>query len=71
MKSNKLILPALLLCFFLGAFGIHRFYIGKWPTGLLYLCTAGLFGIGWFYDLIVLTFGLMNDGDGNTIAEWV
>lgn len=40
-----------LLLSFLGLFGIHRFYIGKWLTGLLYLVTGGLVGIGYLYDL--------------------
>lgn len=40
------------LCLFLGGLGIHRFYEGKVFTGLLYLFTLGLFGIGWFVDLI-------------------
>lgn len=39
---------------FLGYLGIHRFYLGKWPTGLLWLCTAGLGGIGWAYDFCTL-----------------
>lgn len=39
---------------FVGYLGIHRFYLGKWPTGLLWLCTAGLFGIGWGYDFCTL-----------------
>lgn len=39
-----------LLLTFLGVFGIHRFYLGKWVTGLIYLCTVGLFGIGILYD---------------------
>lgn len=39
---------------FLGAFGLHRFYLGKWITGLLWLCTGGLFLIGWLYDLWTL-----------------
>lgn len=43
-----------LLLSFLGLFGIHRFYIGKWPTGLLYLVTGGLVGIGYLYDLWTL-----------------
>ena len=34
------------LLVFLGLFGIHRFYLGKWKTGLLWLFTGGLFGIG-------------------------
>lgn len=35
---------------FLGIFGVHRFYIGKWFTGLLYLFTCGLFLVGIIYD---------------------
>jgi len=41
---------AWILLTFLGVFGIHRFYMGKWGTGLIYLFTLGLFGIGWLYD---------------------
>ena len=39
-----------ILLTFLGVLGIHRFYMGKWLTGLLYLCTGGLFLIGIVYD---------------------
>ena len=39
---------------FLGVFGVHRFYMGKWVTGLLYLVTGGLFLIGWLYDFCTL-----------------
>jgi TM2 domain-containing membrane protein YozV len=45
---------AWLLLTFLGAFGIHRMYIGKWITGLLYLVTLGFVGIGVIYDLWTL-----------------
>lgn len=41
---------AWVLLTFLGVFGVHRMYMGKWITGLLYLVTLGLFGIGWLYD---------------------
>lgn len=42
---------AWLLLTFLGIFGIHRFYLGKWITGIIWLVSGGLFGIGWLYDL--------------------
>ena len=41
---------AWILLTFLGIFGIHRFYMGKWISGILYLLTAGIFGIGYIYD---------------------
>ncbi len=45
---------AWLLLTFLGLFGFHRMYMGKWITGLIYLCTVGLFGFGYLYDLWTL-----------------
>lgn len=39
---------------FLGYFGVHRMYMGKWLTGILYLCTGGLFLIGYIYDYLTL-----------------
>ena len=45
---------AFILCLFLGFFGAHKFYEGKVGTGILYLFTAGLFGIGWIVDCITL-----------------
>lgn len=41
---------AWVLLTFLGVLGIHRFYLRKWFTGLVYLVSAGLFGIGYLYD---------------------
>jgi len=41
---------AWILLAFLGLFGIHRMYMGKWFTGILYLLTFGLLGFGWLYD---------------------
>jgi TM2 domain-containing membrane protein YozV len=43
-----------LLFTFLGVFGVHRFYMGKWITGILYLFTGGVFFIGILYDLCTL-----------------
>lgn len=45
---------AWILLTFLGIFGVHRFYLDKWGTGLLYLLTGGLLGMGWLYDLWTL-----------------
>lgn len=53
-NGRKSQLVALLLCIFLGGLGIHRFYLGYTGMGLLYLFTAGLAGIGWVIDIILL-----------------
>ena len=45
---------AWLLLTFLGIFGIHRMYMGKWLTGLVYLCTGGLVLLGYIYDFWTL-----------------
>ncbi|MFN3454465.1 MAG: NINE protein [Pseudobdellovibrio sp.] len=51
---------AWILLTFLGVFGIHRFYMGKWVTGLLYLLTGGFFLIGILYDFWTLN-GQINE----------
>lgn len=43
-----------ILLVFLGLFGVHRMYMGKWLTGILYLLTGGVFGLGYIYDLWTL-----------------
>ncbi|MBU0944381.1 MAG: TM2 domain-containing protein [Proteobacteria bacterium] len=45
---------AWILLTFLGLFGIHRFYQGKWISGILYLLTGGLFMVGIIYDFWTL-----------------
>ena len=54
MKAEKNKWIALLLCFFLGFFGGHKFYEGKIGMGILYIFTSGLFGIGLIVDFIVI-----------------
>lgn len=45
---------AFFLCLFLGFFGAHKFYEGKAGMGILYICTGGLFGIGWIMDIFAI-----------------
>ena len=45
---------AWILLTFLGLFGVHRMYMGKWVTGILYLLSGGLFGAGYIYDFWTL-----------------
>ncbi|MGN1235067.1 MAG: TM2 domain-containing protein [Christensenellaceae bacterium] len=59
-----------LLCFFLGILGVHRFYEGKIGTGILWLCTGGLAGVGVLVDFILILCGKGRDKDGLTISSW-
>lgn len=47
---------AFFLCLFFGVLGAHKFYEGRVLLGIVYIFTAGLFGIGVIFDLISLLF---------------
>lgn len=65
--SEKGFVPALLLCFFLGFLGIHRFYVGKIGTGILQLVTFGGFGIWALVDFIMIAVGSFRDSEGRVL----
>jgi TM2 domain-containing membrane protein YozV len=63
-KSDRSWIAALLLCFFLGVFGVHRFYVGKVGTGLVMLFTFGGLGIWALIDFIMIIVGAFKDNRG-------
>ncbi|MGB0344255.1 MAG: TM2 domain-containing protein [Coraliomargarita sp.] len=63
-SSEKGFIPTILLCFFLGFLGIHRFYVGKVGTGILMILTFGGFGIWTIIDFIMIVCGNFTDKDG-------
>jgi uncharacterized RDD family membrane protein YckC len=69
--SEKRNLPVFLLCYFLGFFGVHRFYVGKIGTGILQLLTLGGVGFWWAIDLIIILCGGFTDKEGKRINQWV
>ena len=62
--SEKSFVAAILLCFFLGTLGVHRFYVGKIGTGILMLLTLGAFGIWTLVDFILIVTSSFRDGNG-------
>ncbi|MCE5186210.1 MAG: TM2 domain-containing protein [Planctomycetaceae bacterium] len=62
--SQKSGIACLLFLIFLSPLGIHRMYVGKVGTGILYLLTLGGFGIWWLVDLILLCVGSFTDSNG-------
>lgn len=68
--SDKSRTTTFILVFLLGVFGVHRFYVGKIGTGLLWLFTFGLFGIGAIVDFWVVLLGGFKDKQGKIVSNW-
>ena len=68
--SPKSRLVTLILGFFLGVFGAHRFYVGKTGTAVLQLLTLGGLGIWWLFDMILILAGGFRDGEGRLVTSW-
>ena len=66
--SNKSKSTTFLLCYFLGGLGIHRFYLGKFITGVLMLLTGGGFLIWWLIDLYRIATGKLKDKEGSDLS---
>lgn len=56
-----------ILTLFLGPFGVHRFVRGEIGMGILYLCTGGLFGIGWIIDCVKAATGLQSNTTSQSV----
>lgn len=65
--STKGFVPTVLLCFFFGVLGVHRFYVGKVGTGILQLLTIGGLGIWALIDFIMIIVGSFTDKQGKFI----
>ena len=63
-------LAALLLCVLVGFFGLHRFYVGKVGTGLIWLFTLGFLGVGQIFDLVLIATGEFRDADNRRVLRW-
>jgi hypothetical protein len=68
--SPKSRLAAALLCWFLGVFGIHRFYVGKVGTGIAMIFTLGGLGVWALIDFIVILVGSFKDKEERVLSNW-
>jgi hypothetical protein len=66
--SDKTLLPVVLFLILLPT--VHRFYVGKIGTGLLFFVTFGGLGIWWIYDVIISITGNFTDSQGRKITRW-
>jgi len=69
-SSPRRRLIAAILCFFFGILGIHRVYVGKWGTALIWFLTGGIVGIGALVDFIMILLGKFTDKEGRVLTDW-
>ncbi|MDA1159867.1 MAG: protein kinase [Planctomycetota bacterium] len=73
-SQPKARMPALVLSLvplaMMPVFGLHRFYVGKVFSGVLYLLTLGLFGVGQLVDVILIALGEFRDAEGRLLTIW-
>ena len=68
-SSEKEMLVAFILCFFLGGLGVHRFYVGKVGSGIAQMLTLGGLGLWALIDLIMIICGAFEDKEGRFLRK--
>ncbi len=68
--SERSRVATLLFCLWFGLFGGHRFYVGKTGTGIIWLLTLGVFGVGWIVDLVMILAGNFCDKNNKPVLAW-
>ena len=68
--SDKSRMTTLLLWVFAGFLGLHRFYVGRVGSGVLWFVSFGLFSVGWIYDLVMVATGEFVDDQGKRVLYW-
>ncbi len=68
--SDRSRLVAMILAAIVPVPGLHRFYVGKWKTGLLWLVTGGLFMVGQIIDLVMIAVGVFHDDQDLPVIAW-
>ena len=68
-KHKRLII--FILAFFLGIFGLHRFVVGRYITGIIWILTGGLLGFGVIFDLVIILIGSFKDSEEGYVVDWI